>query len=234
LVTFPPFSNIKSRIVSIDKGRDTAILNTTADEREQLTAEIRIIPASIAESVLWLCRRCSSWFQDSSLIHTVVVLLWKVKQSLYRSTTGPYVFRRQEAPRFLDNLHMKIIRLSALRTRRLYSARNIPINHFCWRPSHIVAEKIMSTKNSNDTTRNRALDLPACSAVPQPTAPLFGPVGYNTSNCVNREEGRIKSFRKANTAEVKNKRSLNTCIYFSGVFNTKFLFSYSYFVFVFL
>lgn len=51
-VTFPPFSNIKSRIASTDKHRDTAILKTTADGMEQLTAEIRFQPASIAESVL--------------------------------------------------------------------------------------------------------------------------------------------------------------------------------------
>jgi hypothetical protein len=29
----------------------------------------------------------------------------------------------------------------------------------------------MSIKNSNDTIGNRTRDLPACSAVPQPTAP---------------------------------------------------------------
>jgi hypothetical protein len=29
----------------------------------------------------------------------------------------------------------------------------------------------MSMKNSNDTTWNRTRDLPACGAVPQPTAP---------------------------------------------------------------
>ena len=30
--------------------------------------------------------------------------------------------------------------------------------------------KIVSMKNSNDAIRNRTCDLPACSAVPQPTA----------------------------------------------------------------
>jgi hypothetical protein len=60
--------------------------------------------------------------------------------------------------------------------------------------------------------------------VPQPTAPPFGPVGYDNSGRINREEGSTKSFRKENTAKVKKKRSLNTCIYPSGVFNTKFLF----------
>jgi len=29
----------------------------------------------------------------------------------------------------------------------------------------------MSMKNSNNTTGNRTRDLPACSALPQPTAP---------------------------------------------------------------
>jgi hypothetical protein len=32
-------------------------------------------------------------------------------------------------------------------------------------------------KNSNDTIGNRTRDLPACSAVPQPTAPARAPVG---------------------------------------------------------
>jgi hypothetical protein len=30
----------------------------------------------------------------------------------------------------------------------------------------------MSMKNSNDTIKNRTRDLPVCSTVPQPTAPL--------------------------------------------------------------
>jgi len=62
----------------------------------------------------------------------------------------------------------------------------------------------------------------------------LAPVVYNTSNRINGEEGRVKSFRKVNTTEVKKKRNLNICIYILGVFNTKFLFSYCYFVFIFL
>ena len=34
----------------------------------------------------------------------------------------------------------------------------------------------MSMKNSSDTIGNRTRDLPACSAVPQPTAPPRAPV----------------------------------------------------------
>ena len=37
---------------------------------------------------------------------------------------------------------------------------------------HSAAGRIMSMKNSNDTIGNRTRDLPTCSAVPQPTAPL--------------------------------------------------------------
>jgi len=70
---------------------------------------------------------------------------------------------------------MNMARLSALRTGRLYLPGNIPGTHFCWRLSqlqgHIVAGKIMSMKNSSDTIGNQTRDLPACSAVPQPTAP---------------------------------------------------------------
>jgi hypothetical protein len=55
---------------------------------------------------------------------------------------------------------MKVARLSA---------------HFCYRSSqpqgHSATARITSMKNSNETTGNRTWDLPACSAVPQPTAP---------------------------------------------------------------
>ena len=39
-------------------------------------------------------------------------------------------------------------------------------------------------KNSNDTIRNRTRDLPACSAVPQPTAPLRAPLLTEVTNKV--------------------------------------------------
>ena len=65
--------------------------------------------------------------------------------------------------------------MSALCTGRLYPPGNIPGTHFCWRLSqpqgHSAAGRIMSMKNSNDTVGNRTRDLPACSAVHQPTAP---------------------------------------------------------------
>jgi len=63
---------------------------------------------------------------------------------------------------------MKVVRLSALSTGRLYPPGNIPGTHFYQRLSrpqgHSVAGRIMSMKKSNNSgDRNR--DLPACSAV---------------------------------------------------------------------
>jgi hypothetical protein len=70
---------------------------------------------------------------------------------------------------------MKVVMLSDLCTSHLYPPGNIPGTHFCWRLSraqgHSAARRIMSMKNSSDTIGNRACDLPACSALPQPTAP---------------------------------------------------------------
>jgi hypothetical protein len=37
-----------------------------------------------------------------------------------QASTGPWGFLEVEAPEFLDNRHMKVVRLSALRTGRLY------------------------------------------------------------------------------------------------------------------
>jgi hypothetical protein len=86
----------------------------------------------------------------------------------------PRGFQEVEAPRFWDSQHMKMARLSALCTGRLYPPDNIPDTHFPQRLSqpqgHSAATSIMSMKNANDTNGNRTCDLPACSAVPQPTA----------------------------------------------------------------
>ena len=70
---------------------------------------------------------------------------------------------------------MKVVMLSGLRTGRIYPPGNFPGTHFCQRLSRpqgrSAAGRIMSMKISNNTIGNRSSDLPACSAVPQPTAP---------------------------------------------------------------
>jgi len=79
---------------------------------------------------------------------------------------------------------MKVVRLPALRTGRLYPPGNIPDTHFCLRLSqpqgHSVAGRIMSLNNSSDAIGNRTRNLPTCSAVPQPTAPPRSATQCNT------------------------------------------------------
>jgi hypothetical protein len=43
----------------------------------------------------------------------------------------PWGFQDVEVNIFQDNRHMKVLRLSALRTGRLYPPGNIPGTHFC-------------------------------------------------------------------------------------------------------
>jgi hypothetical protein len=52
-------------------------------------------------------------------------IIYNIKQPLYK----PCVFQEVEAPRFPDNRHMKVVRLSVLRTSRLYPPVNIPGTH---------------------------------------------------------------------------------------------------------
>jgi hypothetical protein len=90
-------------------------------------------------------------------------------------------FQQVEAPRFQDSRHMEVVRLSALRNRRLYPQINIPGTHFCQKLSklqgHSAAGRFTSMKNSNDNG-NRTRYLPTC-AVPQPPRTPYVTVTYH-------------------------------------------------------
>ena len=87
------------------------------------------------------------------------------KQSLYM----PWGFHEVQAPRFRGSRHVKVV-----------SPRNRPpllisVKSLSQLQCHSADERFMSMKNSSDTIRNRNRDLPACNALPQPTASLRDP-----------------------------------------------------------
>jgi len=103
-----------------------------------------------------------------------------LKATLVQNYYRPIRFQKVEAPRFLNSQHIKVIRLSALRTSRLYSPGNIPGTHFCYRLSRFYGHSAagrMSIKNSNGTIGNRTRDLPACSTMPESTTLPRAPTG---------------------------------------------------------
>jgi hypothetical protein len=65
-------------------------------------------------------------------LHSSVTRTWqaKVKQSLY-GLERPWGFQDVDAPRYHDNRHMKVERLSALSISRLFTPGNAPGTYFC-------------------------------------------------------------------------------------------------------
>ena len=98
------------------------------------------------------------------------IVVWSSYGNSCRGLEISWGLHEVENNTFHGNLHMKVVRLSALLTSRLYPPVNIPVTHFSLRLSqpqgHSAARRIMSMKNSNDTIGNRTRDHPTCSAVP--------------------------------------------------------------------
>ena len=129
-------------------------------------------------------------------------------------------FQKVEAPGFLDNRHRKVVRLSALRTGRLYHPRNIPGTHFrqglIRLQGHVVAERITLMKNSNDTIGNRTHDLPVAIAVPQQTAPPRAPIiiiiiiiAVTTPNTQHQTPNTQHPYGSLQTAQERQKKHTN-------------------------
>ena len=153
-------------------------------------------PCRKVKRSLWLLHYETLYTHQFACCH----LHFKLYSNPITSLDRPWGFQEAEAPRFQDNRHMKVVRLSELRTGRLYPPENIPGTHFFYRLSqpqgHSAAGRIMSMKNSNDTIGNRTRDLQACSAVPQPTAPTRIPFSNCTFSNIQDYYKRNRHFQR--------------------------------------
>jgi len=81
-------------------------------------------------------------------------------------------------------------------TGRLYPPRNILGTHFCQRLSrpqgHRATGRSISMNNSNDDIGKRIRDLPACSTVPQASAPPRVPLTDIAVDTIGNEQRQTK------------------------------------------
>ena len=84
-----------------------------------------VLPCKLQIAELWHAARRGIRWRTQSIVK-------KAKESnLITGLDRHWRFQEGEARRFQDNRHMKVVRLSALRTGLLYPPGNIPGTHFC-------------------------------------------------------------------------------------------------------
>ena len=118
-----------------------------------------------------------------------------------RTYCRPRQFQEVKAPWFQDNRHMKVVRLSALCTGRIYpqeillvliSVRGWVNPMAIMRPEGLCQWKILMTPSGIEPAT-----VPACSAVPQPTAtPAACPIDVLLQSCCTRVIRELKTCKE--------------------------------------
>jgi hypothetical protein len=75
---------------------------------------------------MYFCHQPGSWELCTPRVDNTVTWAMTIKSNAITGLDGPCGFQKAEAPRFQDSRHMKVVRLSALLTGRLYPPGNIP------------------------------------------------------------------------------------------------------------
>ena len=119
---------------------------------------------------------CSTHGEMKSAYNTFQVRVQgKAKQSTMQVWTDSEGCRSMKLSELQDNHYMKVARLSALGTGRLYPTED---THFFQRLSRFhrysVAGRIKYMKIRSNPTGNRTRDIRACIVVPQPDAFQLG------------------------------------------------------------
>jgi len=76
--------------------------------------------------IIWLTHKKENKYTDTFRIEITMIYICKGKEIPVQACYRPRGFQEVEASRFRDSRHMKVVRLSALRTGRHYLKGNIP------------------------------------------------------------------------------------------------------------
>ena len=121
-------------------------------------------------SFLLFHSRCSETFSPTFLYAQVLLFIF----SIYSFTYPIHVLKVPGVESTRKSAH-EVTKAVTPTHRPPLPPKDIRISHSCKRLSRpqdlSAAGSFMSIKNCNDTIENRTRDLPACSAMPQPTAP---------------------------------------------------------------